>query len=126
MREFKFFVEERLAETELNNDYWTQRLQQFQAASNGEKGAIADTRTGPGKYTPVTPAPTKTIDKPVEWIKNRDGMYEKPTAEDEAAGLSTLSRWNTPASNQSYYTRRSDGRYVIVRPQTRASTLTRK
>lgn len=125
-REFKDFVSEKMI-NETDDDWFNRRMAQFQAASQGVKGAITDDRTGPAKYTP--PAGTTTpppAGGPMKWVQLRDGFYEQMTPEDEAAGLTTLSRWMNPARNGAYYTqRKSDGRWIIVRPNNRLAAANR-
>jgi len=93
---FKQFVES-------DEDYWTQRLQQFQAAQSGQKGAIADPRRSLAKYKPLARTATPQVEPPAEFERDSFGnMWEKPRKTD-AFDLTTLNRSMNPASDGSYY-----------------------
>jgi hypothetical protein len=59
--------------------------------------------------------------KPKEFMKMSDGYYEKPTPEDEKNGLTTLSTWERPAADGSYYRKdKMTGKFIIIRPNQKA------
>lgn len=108
-------TESKLVETD--EDYWKQRMQQFQKASQGQTNVIHEPRKSGKHYIPPTLKAAAQQAKPKEFMKMSDGYYEKPTPEDEKNGLTTLSTWERPASDGCYYKQdKQTGRFVIVRP----------
>lgn len=108
---------------ETDEDYWKQRMMQFQKASQGQTNVIHEPRKSGKHYIPpaMQQAAQQAV-KPKEFIKMSDGFYEKPTPEDEKNGLTTLNTWQHPAKDGSYYAKEKGGtgRFIIMRPNQRA------
>lgn len=119
MRHFYQFLESKIVETD--DEYWKERMRQFQAASQGQTNVIKEPRKSGKHYIPPAIQQAAQTTKPKEFMKMSNGYYEKPTPEDEKNGLTTLSTWERPASDGSYYKQdKHTGRFVIIRPNQKA------
>jgi hypothetical protein len=117
MRHFYQFMESKLAETPMDDEYVKQRMRQFQLASQGQTNVIKEPRKSSATYIPPAIQQAAKAAKPKEFMRMSDGYYEKMTPEDEKNGLTTLSTWERPASDGSYYKLdKGSGRHIIVRP----------
>jgi hypothetical protein len=117
---FKEFIEG------VGSDTFQRRLRQFTAASQGVKGAITDDRSQVPIYHPPATQQDQQRQAPIQWVQLRDGFYEQMSPQDEMNGLTTLSRFDSPAKDGSYYSRRKDGRFIIVRPNSRLQAINRQ
>ena len=115
---FYDFLKIRLIESDQYDDeYWKQRMAQFQAAQQGEKDVIKSDQGKVADYKAQRQPVQQNQPQGKVFVKMSDGEYEQMTSEDEKNGLTTLSRWTNPAKDGSYYRKMGDGKFHIIRPR---------
>lgn len=116
---FKQFIEGPLS------DFWNMRMKQFQRAQGGEKGAITDPRQPVATYKPTKTAQGAQPQLKPEFDKDSFGVEWERRRPADADDLTTLNRWQNPASDGSYYykDKKLTNRWLIMRPN--VASLTR-